>query len=903
MRPIYTPPSFEKKSSSQTASNKSASKEAHLKAKAEAAVKEQPSSVSSTKNALASSPALAGKPKTLVLQISEVKKIIHLAHEGKIDAVLGCMNDDTFKFFFKNPNHAAELAFQLLNNDSQQDREIYTVLKEILPHITIHDLENFLHNQDIFTVETIKIIEKIILTLLQFEDYQGLKNIIDKWDNKPLEDFFMSEFTKDYICNLLLKLLAKQDIFFVISVLEKINQEKIYNPDISFLKLSISSLIYKSRDFDLAFEYIDSLEAKRLIPEPQDKNLIQLLETVCSHCLDLNDLSKVLPYIQKKEVVPDSIAYEILKILFTDLNSADNNATILNNNTLEKQLTTIFQYIEHFQLHNWLSENLTLFDLDVNDLKIGHTGYYKLVFDKAEELLGKERFLKCMDDSLILGTLLTYLNSGINSDQINTLLSFIQILIEKGMNPVFKTSLEHIYIKRSYDTSSLDPSDKKILPSLLFTSNLEAQRCIAQSQHREYKEFVLGTLFSLKNAGLVGGYSSISAPMIEKGFESFLKAFPSSFDPAILQRIKEAYASSLNLNRREDLLENLLNNKIDSEAIQFIYLSAERHAYAYLLYKDILIESQRSTLKHSWTTKTNKILYLTNAPRLGEKKVRAIQLLPIDKTKAKALLEKQDPQDPYISHEDIRFEETVLTVMNEQSKIEHNLDRFLNSLGLETDLIDLTDPDQQKKIALAELLHFFGYLPIRSGTIDYSLKDKSSAEVADTLTTFTLFNSDRIAQLLEDKNLSKLEFLKKVLETPRIPKKKLYYVSDADRKDPLAAIAFEKTPQKTGNCYFASPMLNFGALIWWATVLERAKQEGITVTREHVGQNPEFYKAIYQEVEPTYKELVRFIKLNAWEDYQERFGKLQNPAMQAEIEAKVAKLKSPSYLAGPAEDI
>ncbi len=131
----------------------------------------------------------------------------------------------------------------------------------------------------------------------------------------------------------------------------------------------------------------------------------------------------------------------------------------------------------------------------------------------------------------------------------------------------------------------------------------------------------------------------------------------------------------------------------------------------------------------------------------------------------------------------------------------------------------------------------------------------------------------------------------------------MYYVSDADRKDPLAAIAFEKTPQKTGNCYFASPMLNFGALMWWATVLERAKEQGITVTREHVGQNPEFYKAIYKEVEPTYKELVRFMKLNAWKDYQHHFGKLTNPEMQAEIEAKVAKLKSSSYLADSEEDV
>ncbi len=499
--------------------------------------------------------------------------------------------------------------------------------------------------------------------------------------------------------------------------------------------------------------------------------------------------------------------------------------------------------------------------------------YVDWILDRMISTLGEEHFINCIETSSLLRKVVECLVP-------NPLK--IKSLIQRGANPMVKI-------------------DSKTYPDPLLNLgvSLDIQRCLAQSQHPEYKAFVLSTMFGLKSAGLLGSNPASSVPIIEKGFEAFLEAFPSKLDSAVIDRIQKAYIQSVRFDKRQDLLKHFAESPREPDTIQLAYLDADSHTYAYVMYQDMLIETQRSE-EDSMLANDNQLFYMTNATAFDGEKVRAIQMLPIDKAEARNLIEQSNSINDY----HLRFGKDTVGFCQKHGTPIKDLGPLLEHLGLETSFSTITDPLQQKKVALGEIFQSLGYLEKDgSGAILDTFKDKDSAELVQNLVQDTDLDPQTLTTWLENPSLSKIDFLKKALDILGITQKKLYYVSDADRQDPLAAIAFEKTPQKTGNCYFASPMLNFGALMWWATVLERTKQQNITVTREHVGQNPEFYKAIYKEVEPTYKELVRFMKLNAWEDYQQQFGKLSNPEMQAELEAKVAKLKSPSYLQDSEEEI
>ncbi len=908
MRPIYTPPSFDKKPSPQTASKQSASKEAHLKAKTEAAVKEQ---ASSTKNALASSPALAGKPqalaKSLVFRTVTSQELLNLMNDDSgVEAAIqdGSIFEMQFqrgnalnvachleKFdlatrllehplageaFLKDKARMAHLLHALFYKTTRKPEEAYAFLKTFIQQVNLQSLDTYIKQEMAFEFNG-NLFSNLISRFFRYKDTQGLKDFLGKLDGE----------NKLHVLKLVrndcIQAITTQKENFL-SFFQELIAEGIVVTDKDFYTHLIDT---SGKDAASRLGMLDFIKRERLITS-QDGIEAPILSNIAHDSFDsdrLDNLIGVLQYsiskhinvFDKKEDLLRVGLLTLLRKLPGDLGRSESSEMI---EPLKEKIKSIFDYIQSFG-HKAIFDNdfiQSFLDACTGASNKHQEHYFNDILDQITALLGKEKFLQYIENPSILGK---FLINHINTKDVSVL-SIIKSLIERGANPMVE----------------IDPETSPY-PLLNLKIFLDVQRCLAQSQHRDYKAFVLATIFGLKSARLPGGNCTSSAPIIEKGFEAFLKAFPSKLDSPVIGRIQKAYTQSMSFDNRKDLLKHFEESPADPDTIQIAYLNADGHVYAYVMYQDMLIETQRSEEPHMLVN-GNQLFYMTNATTVDGEKVRAIQMLPIDKAEAQNLLKESATIEDY----HLRFGEDTISFCQKYGTLIEDLGPLLEHLGLETSFSTLTDPLQQKKVALGEIFQILGYLEKDgSGAILDALKDKDSAELAYALKKSTNLDAETFISWLEDPSLSKVDFLKKVLDTLGITKKKLYYVSDADRKDPLAAIAFEKTPQKTGNCYFASPMLNFGALMWWATVLERAKEQGITVTCEHVGQNPEFYKAIYKEVEPTYKELVRFMKLNSREDYQQRFGKLSNPEMQAEIEAKVAKFKSPSYLADSEEDV
>ncbi len=905
MNPIYQAPSFDKKPSPQTASE-----EAHLKAKAQAEIQEQPSGPSSLKNALASSPALGKKaevsPKPIVFRTVRSQELLNLMKDDS--ALEKSIQDGSIFEMQWSEGNALRVACHLDKFD------LATRLLEhpLADEAFLKDKPRMAHLLGtLFTKPTTEEAHAFLKTFIQRIDLQAL--------NTYTEQEMSLEFNWDLFSNLTSKFVTHQDIQGLKDCLGKLNVEnklcfsenlryhciqQINTQKENFLdffreligegiviadEAFYTALIGASnKDISSQLSILDFIKREKLIT-PEDGMDASILLNMAHDSFRgdrLDALIGVLQYSMSKNIdafgqKEDKLRVDLLALLgelVRDLRVIESSKTL---EPLKEKTKLIFDYIKFFGHEAIFDNQFMKYFLDNYNgtLNTHQDPYYNYILDQITDLLGKEKFLQCIETASVLRGFV--IDASCEKD--SSSLSILKSLIARGANPMVE----------------IDSKEDHPYPLLNAKVSLDAQRCLAQSQHPDYKAFVLSTMFGLKSSRLPGGNSGSSIPIIETGFETFLKAFPSKLDSAVIDRIQKAYTQSMRFYKRQDLLKHFVESPTESDTIQLAYLESDNHAYAYVMYQGMLIETQRSE-EDSMLVNGDQLFYMTNATTFDAEKVRATQMLPIDKAEARNLIEQSNSIKDY----HLRFGEDAVSFCQKQGTLIEDLALLLEPLGLDTFFSTITDPLQQKKIALGEILQIFGYLKQDgSGAILDALKDKDSAELARILTKATKLDSNTFISWIEDTSLSKVDFLKKVLDALGITKKKLYYVSDGDRKDPLAAIAFEKTPQKTGNCYFASPMLNFGALMWWATVLEKAKKEGITVTREHVGQNPEFYKAIYKEVEPTYKELVRFMKLNAWEDYQQKFGKLPNPEMQAELEHKVAKLKSPSYLADSEEDV
>lgn len=776
--------------------------------------------------------------------------------------------------FLKDSNTIASTLNKLFDYDYYSENTLYSLLKTFMQRINVKALEEGFPatQKPNLASEIFKHFSKIFT---YYKDSENLKKLLS-----GLNDFHRSQ-----CCEASLGLFKG-----------KINPSKIpdcfrnilevgIRPDKTWINSFLSDQIkYSKSTSRFVFEMLTLLKDKNIISEKDGIERDYLLE--------------IYPKVQKSYHTEPKINFlshiktRNIQILSPEQEQGMIQSMILDSLFIYKKeeaserkpiIEAIFSYIKESEakdmfdakfIHNFFFKEEYL-NKDWNPLTADYANW---LLDKITNILGKEHFTQCIENPSILSEFLLknqYLSSCFKIDS----------LIRRGANPMAK----------------IDPESPDTVLNLALS--LDIHRSLAQSQDPEYKQFVLETMFGLKSAKLTGGYEGSSIPIIEQAFEAFLKTFPTRLDPAILERIQQTSAQSKSFFNRKDLLEHFVKNPDDSEAIQVAYLGADKHAYAYLIYKDILIETQRAEETTLLEGSDNALFYFTNANSFDTQKVRAIQVLPLDKEEAKAILKAENPKKP-IDKSVLRLGKNSIAFCKANAHPIKDVGPLLNNLGLETSWSIIKDPKQQKKVALAEILTTLGYLENDgSGATVEAFKDKESSQIAQDLARDTAINPKDLINWLEDSSISKIDCLKNVLDALGITKKSLYYISDTDRKDPLAKIAFEKTPQKTGNCYFTTPLLNVGGLMWWATVLEKAKQQGITVDREHMAQNPEFYKAIYTEVEPTYKEFVKFMKLNAWEDYKNRFGTLPTPAMQAELDEKLAKLQNSNTLGDSDEDL